>query len=111
MTLVSLTPDRSPEYYVDSAEPVQSEAVDYVCPRGHEFAVRLNADRPTTPPLWRCRRHGQDAVLRRTADGPSPRAPKPLKNHWDRLCERRSLAELEQLLDSRLNELRATGEQ
>ncbi len=49
------------------------------------------------------RRRG--AAARRGA--PEPKAGKPARTHWDMLLERRTISELEELLDERLGLLRA----
>ena len=56
------------------------------------------------PPTWECR-CGADAKLK---DGPAAEV-KPVKaprTHWDMLLERRSIPELEELLEERLTLLR-----
>jgi hypothetical protein len=57
------------------------------------------------PPLWECR-CGAEALLA-DATRPAPRSVKAPRTHWDMLLERRSIAELEVLLDERLALLRA----
>ena len=61
------------------------------------------ADIPTT---WECRLDGTNGVL---IDGPEPEAKKvkPARTHWDMLMERRSIADLEEVLAERLDVLRA----
>lgn len=76
----------------------------YTCPEGHvsELPFSVEAD---VPSLWECR-CGLDARLN---DGPEPDL-KPVKHqrtHWDMLLERRSVPELEELLEERLALLRA----
>src|SRR5690606_21670480 len=75
----------------------------YVCPEGHvsELPVSVEAD---IPPLWECR-CGRNAKL---VDGPEPEAKpgKPQRPHWDMLLERRTIPELEELLEERLAILR-----
>ncbi len=76
----------------------------YVCPNQHvsELPFAIEADVPST---WECR-CGQEAKL---VDGPEPE-DKPVKvarTHWDMLLERRSIAELEELLEERLALLRS----
>jgi hypothetical protein len=78
--------------------------VAYACPKGHEFTVSF-ADDAESPMIWECRLHGDESRL---FDGaaPEPKKAKPPRTHWDMLLERRSIPELEELLDERLNELR-----
>ncbi len=80
----------------------------YVCSNGHvsELPFSVEAD---VPPVWECR-CGQEAKL---VDGPEPqgKTTKAARTHWDMLLERRSIAELEDLLEERLGLLRtARGE-
>lgn len=76
----------------------------YICPDGHvsELPFSVEADIPS---LWECR-CGLDAKLE---GGPEPelKATKPQRTHWDMLLERRSIPELEELLEERLGLLRA----
>ncbi|MFK5635515.1 MULTISPECIES: RNA polymerase-binding protein RbpA [unclassified Ornithinimicrobium] len=75
----------------------------YVCSDGHisELPFSVEAEIPS---LWECR-CGLDAKL---VDGPEPetKATKPQRTHWDMLLERRSIPELEELLEERLELLR-----
>ena len=50
---------------------------------------------------WECRLHGHESKL---IDGvePEPKKVKPPRTHWDMLLERRSVADLEVLLNERL---------
>ncbi|MGQ0773850.1 MAG: RNA polymerase-binding protein RbpA [Pseudonocardiales bacterium] len=76
----------------------------YACPKGHNFEVPF-ADDAERPMHWECRLHGNESRL---IDGIElePKKVKPPRTHWDMLLERRSIPELEQLLDERLTELR-----
>nr|BFF26196.1 RNA polymerase-binding protein RbpA [Glycomyces mayteni] len=78
---------------------------DYVCPQGHRFEVpfAVEAEIPLT---WECRLDGTTAKL---VDGEEPETKKvkPPRTHWDMLLERRSMEELEEILDERLQEMRA----
>jgi hypothetical protein len=79
--------------------------VVYACPKGHEFTVSF-ADDVEPPITWECRLHGNESRL---FDGDEPQPTKKIKpprTHWDMLLERRSIPELEELLDERLTELR-----
>lgn len=80
------------------------QIVRYVCPEQHisELPFSVEAD---VPSVWECR-CGLEARL---VDGPEPDS-KPVKaprTHWDMLLERRSVPELEELLEERLTFLRA----
>lgn len=76
----------------------------YICASGHisELPFSVEADIPS---VWECR-CGRDAKL---MDGPDPedRPAKVARTHWDMLLERRSIADLEELLEERLALLRA----
>lgn len=83
----------------------ERQIVRYECPQGHvsELPFSVEAD---VPSLWECR-CGAEATL---IDGPEPeRKPtKHVRTHWDMLLERRSIPELEELLEERLELLRAS---
>ncbi|WP_312719465.1 RNA polymerase-binding protein RbpA [Mobilicoccus sp.] len=76
----------------------------YVCENKHisELPFSVEAD---VPPVWECR-CGLEAKL---VDGPEPenKPAKVARTHWDMLLERRSIPELEDLLEERLDLLRA----
>ncbi|HET9016502.1 MAG TPA: RNA polymerase-binding protein RbpA [Thermomicrobiaceae bacterium] len=87
------------------AEPAPRNVAAYRCARGHEFRVPFSeeAELPTT---WECRLDGTPGVL---IDGPQPETKKvkPPRTHWDMLMERRTIADLEEVLAERLDVLRA----
>ncbi len=80
-------------------------ATRYACPKGHEFEVPFSDD-AEIPPVWECRLHGSESDI---IDGgqTGQKETKPPRTHWDMLLERRSVPELEELLNERLNELKA----
>ena len=83
--------------------PSERQITTYVCPNGHTDRAAL-LGRGRVPPIWECR-CGAEAKL---VGGPEPEA-KPVKHvrtHWDMLLERRSIPELEELLEERLTLLR-----
>jgi RNA polymerase-binding protein len=82
--------------------PRQEVAFD--CPRGHRFSVPFAAE-AEVPGKWECRVCGAIAV---TATGDQPAAPKVKapRSHWDMLMERRSVADLEEVLAERLAVIR-----
>jgi hypothetical protein len=81
----------------------------YLCPncgRTTETIFSAEADAPET---WECKFCGNDATLLVddapvTLDRSDAKAP---RSHWDMLLERRTRAELEELLEERLSYLRA----
>ncbi len=76
----------------------------YDCPNGHTIILPFSTE-AEVPVEWECR-CGELALLR-DADRPEPKATKPVRTHWDMLLERRTIKELEELLDERLDLLRA----
>jgi transcription elongation factor Elf1 len=76
----------------------------YVCTTcGHESTLTFAAD-AEAPNTWECRACGAEAVLRVgdttvTVDHSDDKAP---RTHWDMLLERRTIPELEELLEERL---------
>lgn len=77
--------------------------VAYLCPQGHRFVMPFSVE-AEVPPTWECR-CGADA-LREDGQLPEPKKVRPQRTHWDMLLERRSIAELEELLAERLEILR-----
>jgi len=72
----------------------------YGCALGHETAVPFAAE-AEIPYTWECRVCGAIAE-RRNAEAPEAKAGKHVRTHWDMLLERRSVAELEEVLAERL---------
>jgi hypothetical protein len=87
------------------ADPVPRTIAAYRCPRGHEYRIPFAED-AEVPSTWECRLDGSVGLL---IDGPEPEAKKvkPARTHWDMLMERRTIADLEEVLNERLNVLRA----
>jgi len=83
------------------------QMVAYDCPKGHHFEVPFAAE-AEIPPTWECRFCGTTA-LRVDTERPEGKKGKPPRTHWDMLMERRSIADLEELLAERLEVLRAGG--
>ena len=76
----------------------------YDCSQRHETAVPFAAE-ADIPYTWECKVCGTQAI-RRDAEAPEAKAVKPTRTHWDMLLERRSIAELEEVLAERLAVLR-----
>jgi len=83
------------------------QEVEYGCPNGHRFRMPFSVE-ADIPALWECRVCGAQALL---VDGalPQEKPGKPVRTHWDMLLERRSVAELEEVLAERLGVLRSGG--
>ncbi len=83
--------------------PSERRITTYVCPLGHRIELPFSVE-ADVPPVWECR-CGNEAKL---LDGPEPepRQVKHVRTHWDMLLERRSIPELEELLEERLTLLR-----
>ena len=86
-------------------EPAPRNIARYRCARDHEFSIPF-AEEAEIPTTWECRLDGTAATL---IDGPAPEAKKvkPARTHWDMLMERRTIADLEEVLAERLDVLRA----
>ena len=80
------------------------QVAEYVCPTGHVTTLPFSVE-ADVPALWECR-CGLEALLR-DADRPEVGPVKPVRTHWDMLMERRTEAELEELLAERLALLRS----
>jgi len=91
----------------DSTEPAQRQVAAYSCPNGHRFAVPFSAE-AEVPSTWECRLCGAVAV-REDGATPAQSRTKPARSHWDMLLERRSIPELEAILEERLEYLRVNG--
>jgi len=91
----------------EGVEPAARLDVTYDCPEGHSFTMPFSVE-ADVPARWECRVCGAVAIGR---DVPLPeeKAIKPSRTHWDMLLERRSIPELEELLEERLELLRASG--
>jgi rubredoxin len=81
--------------------------VEYGCPNGHRFEMPLALE-ADVPPTWECRVCGAQA-LRVDGEVPEEKPGKPARTHWDMLLERRSVADLEEVLAERLEVLRTGG--
>lgn len=88
----------------NGVQPAARQEITYHCPHGHVFSVPLSVE-AEIPPLWECRCGTQ--ALREDTAAPEPKPVKPARTHWDMLLERRTTAELEELLEERLALLRS----
>lgn len=72
----------------------------YVCQGGHRTLVPFSIEAEEIPYEWTCR-CGQTAV-RPHVEPPVAKPERHLRTHWDMLMERRTIADLEELLNERL---------
>ena len=94
-------------------------AVSYETDRDHDLAPRQMvkyrteegdiyevpfADDAEIPEEWMCK-NGKVGTLVE-GEGVESKPAKPPRTHWDMLCERRSLDELDELLEERIQQLR-----
>ena len=86
-------------------EFVARKTVSFECQEGHVVTIPFAHD-ADIPARWQCPRCGADAVVRDGSTAPA-KAVKPGRTHWDMLLERRSVTELEELLQERLGLLRS----
>lgn len=76
----------------------------FQCTDGHSFVVTFAAD-AELPQVWECK-CGAEAKLVGGSGEDEKKNLKPARTHWDMLLERRSMEELETLLEERLDLLR-----
>jgi hypothetical protein len=86
------------------AELAAREDVTYDCPNGHVITMPFSVE-ADIPGVWDC--HCGAVALVRHGDVPEFKVQRHVRTHWDMLRERRSIPELEQLLEERLVLLRA----
>jgi thioesterase domain-containing protein len=83
----------------------ERQTVRYACPTGHDIEMVFSTE-AEVPDVWECSKCGAEALLVDGSNAERKTAKAP-RTHWDMLLERRSVAELEQLLEERLSLLRA----
>ena len=81
----------------------------YKCDACEHVTKLMFASDAEPPQTWECRTCGAAAVLRVDGESITPDATdeKAVRTHWDMLLERRTRAELEELLEERLAFVRA----
>lgn len=88
----------------DGIEFAARQELGFDCPKGHHFDLTFASD-AELPLEWECPRCGSTAG-RSDGSVPENKVTKPVRTHWDMLRERRSIEELEELLNERLELLR-----
>jgi hypothetical protein len=83
-----------------NTELAPRQTVQFECPKGHRFGVPFAAE-ADLPATWECRSCGARAIaVGETA--PEAKQTKPARTHWDMLMERRTTADLEEVLAEQL---------
>ncbi len=91
-------------YESDSGvEFADRQLVTYDCPHGHSVSLPFSLE-AEIPAVWECR-CGAEALLR-DGEQPERKPAKHVRTHWDMLLERRTVDDLQVLLDERLDLLR-----
>ncbi len=80
--------------------------IGFDCPNGHSFEVVFSQE-AELPTRWECKWCGAISVRSDGVVGEEP-PTKPVRTHWDMLRERRSIPELEEILEEQLTKLRET---
>jgi len=86
------------------AELAERVEVHYDCPNGHILTMPFSVE-ADVPLSWEC--HCGALALLRDGDQPEAKEERQARTHWDMLLERRTIPELEELLQERLVLLRA----
>lgn len=76
------------------------QSIEFDCPAQHHFTI-VFSDEADLPASWDCPRCGEPS-LRSDGHRGEEKATKPVRTHMDMLRERRTSAELEELLAERL---------
>lgn len=85
------------------AELAERYDVHYDCPQGHIITMPFSVE-AEVPLSWEC--HCGALALLRDGKRPEPEDVRHQRTHWDMLLERRTIEELEELLEERLQVLR-----
>lgn len=89
----------------ENVVPSERQITTYICSNGHKIELPFSVE-ADIPPTWECR--CGEAALLQGGEAPELKPVKPARTHWDMLLERRSIPELEELLEERLQLLRAS---
>lgn len=90
---------------VIGAELAERVDVTYDCPNGHVLTMPFSVE-AEVPSQWEC--HCGASAMLRHGGAPDLRPIRHVRTHWDMLLERRTMDELEVLLQERLQVLRAS---
>ncbi|MDU7359898.1 MAG: RNA polymerase-binding protein RbpA [Propionibacteriaceae bacterium] len=85
-------------------EFAERQSLAFDCPNGHHFEVTFSVE-AELPTEWECKKCGQTAARSDGVVG-EEKEEKPVRTHWDMLCERRSMPELEDIFKEQLSKKR-----
>ncbi len=91
-----------------AVEAPETEIVRYVCAQAHQSVVPFSIEAEEIPVTWMCRCGREASVVNpglKTSTAPTAEL-RVQRSHWDILMERRTIAELQELLNERLQVLR-----
>ena len=77
----------------------------YLCTNGHQFEVPF-ASEATPPATWECKCGQMAELIGEATEDEEQKPAKPARTHWDMLLERRSIEELNEVLQEQLALLR-----
>jgi hypothetical protein len=86
--------------------PAERLVISYACSQGHRTVVPFSVEAEEIPFEWNCR-CGRIAT-RPDTEAPEAKPTRHVRTHWDMLLERRTIADLEVLLEERLALLHET---
>lgn len=91
-------------------EPADRQMVRYDCPQGHQTIIPFSVEAEDIPLTWDCRCGQEASVITKAKNlaAPDEREQRHVRSHWDMLLERRTIADLEELLQERIALLHAT---
>ncbi|PHX61286.1 MAG: hypothetical protein CK552_01510 [Actinobacteria bacterium] len=93
------------------AEAPECEIVRYACLFGHQSVIPFSIEAEEIPPTWMCRCGREAAAVSKVPKMAffTTAEPRVHRTHWDMLLERRTIADLQELLTERLALLHNQG--
>jgi hypothetical protein len=90
------------------AEAPECEVVRYACSAGHQSVIPFSIEAEEIPLTWMCRCGREAAAVNQVPKMAfvTKVEQRVLRTHWDMLLERRTIADLQELLTERLALLR-----
>lgn len=78
----------------------------YLCSNGHKFQIPFSTE-ANPPATWECKCGATAGIIGEEGEEEEQKPAKPVRTHWDMLRERRSLEELDVVLNEQLELLRS----